>query len=420
MDTDPARNGRGPHSGGAGMRPHWLNRERLTAYPRIFLLLYLVAAITWMALSHQGLDPRNKPLGYDFAAAWAASHLALSGTPAAAYEVGAIARAEQLAVPGNQSVTPWLYPPNFFLLILPLSLLPFYWSYAAFIGGSFLAYFAVVRRACADPAGRMLLFAFPGVFINAAQGQYAFVTAALIGGALVLLPRAPVAAGVLFGLTSFKPQLALLVPLALVCGGQWRVLLWAGLSAALSLALGVAVLGVDTLTAMLAELPLFPDWLTHTREVLLKVPSFFSFALLLGLPRAAAYALHFALAGAVAAALGWIWLRRPGRDDLRAAALVTAALLFTPYVVDYDLAWLALPIAWLARDGLAHGWRRGEREILALAWVLPLLVAPVCAATGVQLGPFVLLALFLAILRRVLGDGGRADAAQQQHEQQGQ
>jgi hypothetical protein len=46
----------------------------------------------------------------------------------------------------------------------------------------------------------LLALAFPAVLINIGHGQNGFLTAALMGGALVALPRQPVLAGILFGL----------------------------------------------------------------------------------------------------------------------------------------------------------------------------------------------------------------------------
>ena len=60
----------------------------------------------------------------DFLAFWAASSLAVQGTASLAYNVEAIWRVQN-TLPGNEgSYLPWLNPPNAFLLILPLSLLP--------------------------------------------------------------------------------------------------------------------------------------------------------------------------------------------------------------------------------------------------------------------------------------------------------
>ena len=381
------------------MRGHWLNNERLTNYPRIFLMLYLIAGIVWVALSHHGLDLQNKPLGYDFTTYWAASRLALSGTPAAAYDVVNIARVEWSIVPGNHSVNPWLYPPTFYLLVLPLALMPYFLSYFVFIGTSFAAYFAVVRRIFTTPGSLMLLLAFPGVFVNVVDGQNGFLTAALMGGALLLLPGRPLWAGILFGLLTIKPHLGLLVPLALLCGRHWRALFYAALSATLFMAVSVAVLGEDTLGAFVVGMGKFSGWLINEPGVLVKIPGFFSFAYLLGAPLWGAYALYGVVALGVATGTCWVWLRCP-HQDLRAAALVTGSLLTSPYLLDYDLAWLALPIAWFGRYGMHHGWLRGEREMLVAIWLLPMFVTVIHLVTGMQLAPFLLLGFFLMILRR--------------------
>jgi len=72
----------------------------------------------------------------------------------------------------------------------------------------------------------------------------------------------------------------------------------------------------------------------------------------------------------------------------------------SPYSFDYDLAWLAFPIAWLAQAGLREGWLRGEREVLVAAWVLPIIMAPLAMAVPLQIGPLVLVALLGAVVRR--------------------
>ncbi|MDB5974826.1 MAG: hypothetical protein JWR07_1586 [Nevskia sp.] len=81
--------------------------------------------------------------------------------------------------------------------------------------------------------------------------------------------------------------------------------------------------------------------------------------------------------------------------------MTLGSLLVSPYVLNYDLAWLALPIVWFVGYCLRNGWLRWEREILAAAWVLPLLIAPLATLLHAQLGPFVLLAFFCVVLRRV-------------------
>ncbi len=64
----------------------------------------------------------------------------------------------------------------------------------------------------------LLALAFPAVFINLGQAHNGFLTAALIGAALVLLERRPIVSGILIGLL-YKPQFGLLIPLALAAIG---------------------------------------------------------------------------------------------------------------------------------------------------------------------------------------------------------
>src|SRR6202023_3344335 len=72
--------------------------------------------------------------------------------------------------------------------------------------------------------------AFPAIFVNLGHGQNGFLTAGLLGAALLSLPRRPLLSGILFGLLAYKPQFGLLIPIALLAGGQWRATISAGLT----------------------------------------------------------------------------------------------------------------------------------------------------------------------------------------------
>ena len=88
---------------------------------------------------------------------------------------------------------------------------------------SFLPYLAVMRAIVGRPFGLVLAVAFPVVLNNALVGQNGFLTAALIGGTLYLMPVRPVLAGICLGLLSYKPQYGLLFPLVLIAASQWTV-----------------------------------------------------------------------------------------------------------------------------------------------------------------------------------------------------
>ena len=67
----------------------------------------------------------------------------------------------------------------------------------------------------------------------------------LLGGGLSLLERRPYLAGFLFGMMIYKPQLALLLPVALLGGRQWRAFAAASVTAGVLLAASALWFGTD-------------------------------------------------------------------------------------------------------------------------------------------------------------------------------
>src|SRR5262249_6032333 len=60
----------------------------------------------------------------------------------------------------------------------------------------------------------------------------------------------------------------------------------------------------------------------------------------------------------------WFVWRSGVRYALKAAALSTAALVATPYAFAYDLAAIAIPVAFLASDQIRCGLLRGEQTVM--------------------------------------------------------
>jgi hypothetical protein len=83
------------------------------------------------------------------------------------------------------------------------------------------------------------------------------------------------------------------------------------------------------------------------------------------------------------------------RYSLKAASLAVATLLATPYLFLYDMMVLAIPVAYLVRLGVAHGFRAYELPALAAAATLIVIYT----FSGVPLGlaaTLIILALILA------------------------
>jgi hypothetical protein len=378
----------------------WLNERRLRDYPRIFVAIFAIAGIVWIALSDGVVDAKGKPLGYDFITFYSAAEVARDHGAPAAYDLGAM-RAAQLAIaPGTEQPYAWHYPPTFLLLVLPLALLPYFAALAGMLAATLVVYLAVLKRIAPHPLTLMLALAFPATFLNLFHGQNGFLNAALLGAALLALKPRPILSGVLFGLLSYKPHLGLLVPLALLAGGHWRTIAAAAATTLAFAGLSLAAFGPDSWLAFVDNMPFLRRILEDGNLPWPKMPTAFAALRLLGGPIPLAYAGQAVAALVAAAAVIWTW-RRPAPLPVKAAVLVSATLLASPYSFDYDLTLLGLVVAWLGWIGVQTGFRSGEKPALLLAWLSPALATPIAAVSGLQLGPVLLLWLLACGLRRV-------------------
>jgi Glycosyltransferase family 87 len=160
----------------------------------------------------------------DFVNVWAAGKLVLDGHPALAYDWG-IEKQVQVAVLGQsyEGNFAWHYPPPFLFVAAVLARFPYAVAFIGWAATSFVPYLMIMRAIVGRPFGWLLAAAFPVVLTNTLVGQNGFLTAALIGGTLYLIPVRPVLASICLGLLSYKPQYGLLFPLVLIAASQWTV-----------------------------------------------------------------------------------------------------------------------------------------------------------------------------------------------------
>jgi hypothetical protein len=249
----------------------------------------------------------------------------------------------------------------------------------------------------------LLALAYPAVFVNLGHGHNGFLTAALIGFALINLDQRPILAGILFGLLAYKPQFGLMIPLVLVATGRWRTVFAAAATVIALVAAATLVFGVETWRA-------FFTFAEYTRTIVLetgetgwyKIQSVFSWARMWGASVPLAYAIQGAVTLAVGAAMIWLW-RSPASFALKAASLCLAAILATPYSLDYDLMVLAPAIAFLTVDGLGRGFVPYEKTALAFLWIAPLIARGFAQVTFVPLGVIAMLAMFALVLHKAKG-----------------
>jgi hypothetical protein len=246
------------------------------------------------------------------------------------------------------------------------------------------------------------LLTSPAAVVNFLYGHNGFLSAALFAGGARLLKARPLLAGVLFGCLCYKPQLALVVPIALLAARAWRTLGVAALTAAALSLLSLAVFGLQPWLDWLAFLPRFSATVfSHGDEFFSKMSSLTPALLRFGLPWSVTMVLQILTAAGVLVII-WLGFRRAPQGAAASALLLAAPFLVTPYAYSYDLPLVTVAVLWLGLDLLARGAQPAERIALALAWIAPLAAMfplPPAVAPAV---PLSLLAFFIVAARRCL------------------
>jgi hypothetical protein len=360
----------------------------------------VVANIVYLAASYlQGswlVAPDGRAIATDFVTIWGAGEMALAGHAAAAYDWSTLKLVDEHAIgQAFGGYLGWPYPPAFFFVAILLALLPYVSAFVVWVFTSFLLYLAAIRAVVGDRVGYGLAAAFPAVLANFIVGQNGFLSAGLIGGTLTLLQRAPICAGVLLGLLTYKPHLGILFPIALIAGAHWRTLATAAIVAALLAAASWAAFGGATWQAFLdgigpaAHSDAFADWG--------KLQTAFGLVRALGGGEPLAWMVQIVVTLAAACAVAVLWRSRAAYE-IKAAGLGTAALLATPHLLTYDLVVLAVPLAFLFRLGRAHGFLPHEAAGIGVVCLLILMFPFVTAPVG--FGAVVVVAALIA--RRAL------------------
>jgi arabinofuranan 3-O-arabinosyltransferase len=366
----------------------------------LLLAAFNAAMIPAMYFSHAWLfDADGHFIHTDYINVWAAGKLALEGHPALAWD-WPIHKQVQVEMLGRDYVGDyaWHYPPPFLFIAMLLAHVPYAAGLASWAAASFVPYLAMMRAAVGQRFGLIVGAAFPVMLANTMAGQNGFLTAALLGGTLVLMPTRPVLSGICLGLLSYKPQYGLLFPLALIAAAQWRVFIAAGVTTAALALISWIAFGTESWQAFFHWMPMFSQaFFTEGRATFFKLQSVFGLVRTLGGSEQLAWAFQWVTSGTVVVGVVWLWRSR-AEYTLKAASLATGTLLLTPYLFLYDMMVLAIPVALLIRAGLESGFRRGE--LLALAGAMGLLIAFPFLQIPLGLGSSLIVAAL--IVRRVM------------------
>ena len=259
---------------------------------------------------------------------------------------------------------PYLNPPELAWLVTPLSLLPY--PLATWIWtGVLAAAFALVWYLAAPGRGLTRLIHGLGaavllpVFVGVLFGQVSLLVVGAVALTWLLLARErPRLAGLALSALILKPQLAFLVPLALLVAGYGRVFLaWLAVSAPLAVITLLA-----TGTAVFHQI-------SQSLQTVRGVPGPIQSSLLRQLPVPVAV---IAIALVLGASGFILWRGRGSGPSCPIAVGLIASVLVTPYVNFYDLSALVLA-AWLILRTNPPRWQ----QAVTLGMYAPLYGAPI-------------------------------------------
>jgi hypothetical protein len=349
----------------------------MIAFFRGRLWLWELSAIAWLLLlpyiltAHGHLDWSGHALGRDFVNYWTAGHLVGEGRAVDAFTPNRFLAAEHRLFDPRLPFHFWSYPPPALLLVAPLALFPYVAGLIAWTLAGLALVAPALRAYLKTPDQWALALACPAAAIDVGLGQNGAITAALLIGGLTLWRSRPILAGALLGLLIFKPQIALLLPIAVIAERRWPTMLAAAASAGTVCLLSLLLFGPDawrgffgpTLqmqTTMLSQ-GLGPfQWM---------MPSPFMAGRLLGLSAGFAMLIQ----APVSLWAGWlVWKGWCSAADLeaKAALLMTATFVASTQAFNYDLipAACAALVLW-RRDRTSVG-----QALALLVWGLPILM----------------------------------------------
>ncbi len=379
-------------------------RRPLTLYAAVLLWVAALLFIFFVSPNFRGSlsDGKSTPAG-DYLQFYLAAKMVTSGFADQLYNFSL-----QQSMQRDPQIIPFSWAPNTYLLFIyppfvagffiPLSLLPFMTSAIVWLLCMALCGLSVLHLLSREyPVlrpyfGGLLIASL--IFRPAVHAIYSCqnstLTLLLFTSAFLLLKRRwDFVAGVVLALVSFKPQLLLMVGLAILATQSWRV--FYGLCVTgVFLALGSLLVSVQASTEYLLRVPELSRWIEMPGMQLAGMSCWYGFfRLLLSGQSLPLIQLCAAVMSLISAAIVIARLRATGlRDEVSWSMVSIATLLISPHLLSYDLTLLALPCLLLL--GTKQGWG------LAAALYVSAIVSPgVAEKLAVQ--PVVLV-MFVALL----------------------
>jgi len=353
------------------------NRDAIRSLSILGALFFALAVIGYLVTaSWQPEIPRDGTslvVGRDFLNFWMYGRAAPAADPSRFYDAAEYNRALQVLLGANYPGQNWSYPPSVFFLAAPFGQLGYLPALLFWTVLSGVMFFAIARHHISDQRLLIALLLSPTAVLCIISGQSSLITAAMLVTIFAWLDRRPLAAGVLIGLLTLKPQLGILFPVMLIASARSRVFASAAvttlvIAGATALVFGpqvwidFATKGLATNNLVLADperiaTPFYPTIFMNLRGV--------------DLPYNVAMAAQLCVSAAAVAAVVWAFRFRRDANPLMLMALFLAcSVAAVPYMLSYDTLGLTFAALLLLGAGSLDG--AGRRFVQLVYW-LPLI-----------------------------------------------
>ena len=324
----------------------------------------------------------------DFFAIWSFAKFPITNHAADIYDRSVLQKFQESLGSTLSIHLPYPYPPSFLLLMIPFSVMDYYGAYGAWILGTFVLYFAVSWHR-AWPRSATFIIIAPATILTFVYGQTGFLTSALMIGGFRFVTSRPILSGVLFGLVSIKPQLGILIPVALISARLWRTLAAAGMTVLVLVLASSAAFGWSIWPLWLAQVLAHADWSATTKPQYM--PTIIANLTFLGVDLSVARVIQLVVAVAVAGII-WVCFRR-GVTNLGISALLVGTFLATPYAFVYDMPTVTNAILAVVNDEerMHRLLPIPEALILALVLILPVLMVETWRPGAIKSVPLIML-----------------------------
>lgn len=321
-------------------------------------------------------NPFNgKPVGGDYLVFWYSGLEASLGRALQLYDPAQFQK-NMIEQFGGFGIATWLYPPHILFIFAGLAKLSYALSWLVFTLASVGVYLWTVARLFPSQPRMLLLCSIaPATFICIIQSQTGFLVSSLLVGALFVMPKRPLLAGVLIGLLTIKPQLGILIPFILIFEKRFVTFAVAGITTIAVIGASALWFGIDVWQqyfSAMADGSSAALLKTIAAQPIGTMTTVYGFASALGTPHN--LALMAQGATALICIIAAFVVSRSTIDHMsKMATYVLLSYLISPYIMSYDFQAVAIIAAMVICGIGGQKYSLPERLLAIAALILPLI-----------------------------------------------